>query len=354
MVPWLAALGVLVAAPFLVALLALCDVLAARGRRAAPEIERPLPEPDGVSVVIPSFNGQELLPGCLASLQKALAAWGGATEVIVVDDGSTDASVALLREQFPEVRVVVNPENLGFGKTCNRGAEAARYDLLLFLNNDMYVDLDFLAPLVQTVREPRVFAATAQIFFSDPAKRREETGLTYGRYSWGRLALAHSLPETEGVHFSVLWPGGGSMLVRRDRFRALGGFDPIYAPFYVEDLDLGMRSQRYGWTNVWVPESRVDHLHRGTVGRYYSEEAVRAIVARNLECLTLLYAGVPELAIHLARLAWDQISAARSGRGVLAEARALGRWPQVARRRLRDVPPGPGLQGLTQHLPRPV
>lgn len=238
------------------------------------------PRLDGVSIVIPSWNGRDLLEPCLRSLRAAARKWGKAVETIVVDNGSTDDTVRFLMEEFPEVKVLALEHNEGFGEGCNRGVREASSDIIILLNNDMVVDEDFLSPLIDPFVDPGLFAVTAQIFFRDPLRRREETGNTHGRFKWGALVVSHD-PVPARPLSPVLYPGGGSSAYRRDRFLGLGGFSPLYRPFYVEDMDLGYRAWRRGWPSLLAPGSKVFHEHRGTVSRVSSPEFVERVIARN-------------------------------------------------------------------------
>src|SRR5690349_19763362 len=111
------------------------------GRRVAPVNHAPRNR--AVSVVIPNWNGRDLLEKYLPSVIAAKP-----DEIIVVDNGSTDSSTELLREHFPQVRVIALPENLGFGGGSNAGFRAATHDIVVLLNSDMRVDPNFLEPLV--------------------------------------------------------------------------------------------------------------------------------------------------------------------------------------------------------------
>jgi GT2 family glycosyltransferase len=218
------------------------------------------------SLIISSWNGRHLLERCLPSALRAVAHAGGDHEVIVVDDGSTDDTVEYVQREFPEVRVVALPRNLRFAGANNAGARVARGDVLVFLNNDMQVSPGFLAPLLKHFEHPAVFAATARLQMKP---RRvaggyiEETGLVRARFEDGFFVLQHDQPITEEP-VQVLYAGGGSSAVRRDRFFELGGFDRLFRPFYFEDLDISYRAQKHGWQVVYEPKSMMVHAHRQT------------------------------------------------------------------------------------------
>src|SRR5450432_2964351 len=189
----LRALPLLAVSPFAmlltVAAIGLSDLLFAifGGRKLPAETQ---PDARAASVVIPNWNGRDLLAKYIPSVQAALAD-NPASELIVVDNGSTDGSAAFLREHFPRVKVVALETNLGFGGGSNAGFRAAQNDIVVLLNSDMRVERDFLAPLLAGFRDERVFAVSCQIFLSDPSKRREETGLTQGWWQDGALRVGH-------------------------------------------------------------------------------------------------------------------------------------------------------------------
>jgi GT2 family glycosyltransferase/glycosyltransferase involved in cell wall biosynthesis len=266
------------------AALALCDFFYAFRRR------RPFP-PDtapgtrAVSVVIPNWNGRDLLEKYLPSVIEALAG-NPDNEVIVVDNASTDGSAAFLRERFPQVRVLPLERNLGFGGGSNAGFRAARHDIVVLLNSDMRVDPGFLAPLLEGFRDSRVFAVSAQIFFTDPKKVRQETGLTEGLWVNGRLRVRHVIDDRVKTLFPVFYAGGGSSAYDRRKFLELGGFDPLYEPFYLEDTDLGYLAWKRGWTVHYEPRSIVYHEHRGTIGRTYGEAYIQGVLKKNFLLFT--------------------------------------------------------------------
>src|SRR5439155_8495718 len=129
------------------------------------------------SIVIPNWNGRDLLARYLPFVEAAVAG-NPANEILVVDNGSTDGSVQFLSENFPRVKALALERNLGFGGGSNAGFQAAANDIVVLLNNDMRVEPDFLAPLVAGFTDDKVFAVSCQIFFSDSARLREATGLT--------------------------------------------------------------------------------------------------------------------------------------------------------------------------------
>lgn len=238
------------------------------------------PRRHAASAVIPNWNGRDLLEKYLPPLVRAMSGHPD-NEIIVVDNGSTDGSADFVRRHFPGVRLVELPENLGFGGGANAGFLAANNDIVVLLNSDMRVAEDFLAPLLEGFSDPQVFAVSCQIFFSDPHKRREETGLTQGWWSHGMLRVRHREDPAVDRLFPCFYGGGGSCAFDRRKFLELGGFDPLLHPFYLEDTDLGYQAWKRGWKVLYQPKSRVWHEHRGTIGKTFDRAYIDHVIRRN-------------------------------------------------------------------------
>jgi GT2 family glycosyltransferase/glycosyltransferase involved in cell wall biosynthesis len=286
MKPWkrfLADLPLLVLSPILLAFAAavlwLADLFHLLFGRKTP-VSHTRPSKASASVVIPNWNGRDLLAQYLPPLIEAMAGHPD-NEIIVVDNGSTDGSVDYVRTQFPAVRVLALDRNLGFGAGSNAGFRAARNDIVVLLNNDMRVEQGFLAPLLEGFTDEKVFAVSCQIFFSDPSRVREETGLTQGWWESGSLRVRHRIDDAVTSLFPCFYGGGGSCAFDRRKFLELGGFDPLLSPFYLEDTDLGYQAWKRGWKVLYQPASVVYHEHRGTIGKHFSESQIQAVLKKN-------------------------------------------------------------------------
>jgi GT2 family glycosyltransferase/glycosyltransferase involved in cell wall biosynthesis len=276
----LRALPLLLLSPFLMAIafvsLIAVQILPVR-RRLAPS---KAPRATAASVVIPNWNGRDLLERYLPSIVEALAA-NPENEIVVVDNGSTDGSADFVRAHFPQVNLLALPQNLGFGGGSNAGFRTAKNDIVVLLNSDMRVAPDFLAPLLEGFRDPDVFAVSCQIFFTDPNKLREETGLTQGWWQDGNLRVRHrNDPAITGL-FPCFYGGGGSCAFDRHKFLELGGFDPVLEPFYLEDTDLGYMAWKRGWKVLYQPRSIVFHEHRGTIGKIFTPDFIQNVLKKN-------------------------------------------------------------------------
>jgi len=264
--------------------LALVDLsfLIAGRRRLQPDVQ---PDARSASVVIPNWNGRDLLEKYLPSVVAALAGHS-ANEIIVVDNASEDGSADYIATHFPGVKVLSLPTNLGFGGGSNAGFRAASNDIVVLLNNDMRVEPDFLKPLLDAFADPQVFSVACQIFFSDPTRLREESGLTQVWWDRGTLRVRHRIDEKITGIYPCFYAGGGSSAYDRRKFLHLGGFDELLSPFYMEDTDLGMMAWKRGWKVLYQPRSIVYHEHRGTIGKKFSPHYIQQVVRKNFLLFT--------------------------------------------------------------------
>ncbi|MEZ5403299.1 MAG: glycosyltransferase [Bryobacteraceae bacterium] len=299
----------------------------------------PLPLHEGISVVIPSRNGRELLERLMPGLMRELAAF--ASEVIVVDNGSGDGTAEWLASAYPGTRVIVSAEPLSFAAAVNRGIVAAAHSRTMLLNNDMVLEDGFFGPLVSAFDQvPDLFCATAQIFFPE-GQRREETG----KAVMPRKREPEDFPVTcelpiEGEDGSyVLYGSGGCSLFDTAKLRAIGALKEIYAPAYVEDLDLGFRGWQHGWPTVFRAGARLEHRHRSTTSRYYSQAELDGILELNYLRFVARSVGAPETFRRLWQRAIDRLDhrAARMDPDPAAMA-ALGQAWRIALGTTADEP----------------
>ena len=226
-----------------------------------------------VSVVIPAYNHLEHTSACLASLAATRCATP--FEVIVVDDASTDATP----ERVPEVdgvRFLRNPENLGFIGSCNRGAAEARGEYVLFLNNDTQLRDGWLDALLDTFeRRPDAGLVGARLVYPD-GTLQECGGLVFSDGSGWNLGRGDDPDRPEyQVLREVDYCSGACIVLRRDLFETLGGFDAHYAPAYYEDTDLAFRVRAEGLRVYVQPRATVVHFEGVTSGTDLASGAKR-------------------------------------------------------------------------------
>ena len=210
-----------------------------------------------VSIVIPVFNHLSFTVECLISVMK----YSGniSYETIVVDDGSSDQTPVVIG-QIPNIIYLRNEENLGFIRTCNRGAANAKGEYLLFLNNDAQVTENWLSPLIESFKEyENVGAVGPKVLF--PNGRLQEAGALVNRNGTSTLIGFLDDPELAKHNYlrEVMYCSGACLLVETSKFRELGGFNVNLAPAYCEDWDLAFRLRQRGLRVLYNPKSVVVH-----------------------------------------------------------------------------------------------
>jgi N-acetylglucosaminyl-diphospho-decaprenol L-rhamnosyltransferase len=221
------------------------------------------------AVVVVNHNAGPYLAGCLDSI--AASSGDVATEVILVDNASTDGSVERAAEAHPEVRVLKNPENRGFARAANQALASSSAPFIMLLNPDARIVGGTLAGLVKVARERPLAGAIG------PLVRNPDGTIQPSARRVPRLgeALAHAFlgpvwPENpwtrsytlagwdRATEREVEWVSGSAMLLRREAIDQVGPFDEGYF-MYVEDVDLCTRLRRAGWRVVFSPELEIVH-----------------------------------------------------------------------------------------------
>jgi GT2 family glycosyltransferase len=271
-----------------------------------------------VSIVIPALADFGLLSAALTSLQAVLAARGGVDEVLVVDDSGEGRIGPWLAEHFPRADCLSHQHNLGFARALSSGVHAARHELFFAMNSDVRVRAGFLEPLERCLAQPKVFAAVPRILLDGREQAIEslvEVRLEGGIARARQPALEETrLPRSAAARVPVSFPIGGAFLFRKTAFLELGGFDPAFEPFYLEDLDLGWRAWKRGLECWYVGDSVVEHHHRGTIGKCVPPRVVLTAIERNrllftwkhLDDPALLRAHLDELRTRIAEARLDE------------------------------------------------
>ncbi|MGC9318908.1 MAG: glycosyltransferase family 2 protein [Armatimonadota bacterium] len=242
------------------------------------------PPPD-VSVCIVSWNVADDLRACLEAVRAQHTP--PSFEIIVADNASSDESVAMVREHFPEVHLIVNEENLGFARACNQTLRAARGRYLLMLNPDTVLQPDALERLVAVAdAHPEAGIVAPRLVYPDGSLqyscRRFPTitaaifrNTLLGRLfpnatSASRYVMADWDHETEQ---EVDWASGACLLVRREAYEEVGELDEGFV-WGSEDVDYCLRMHEAGWTVLYSPVTTVVHA----VGRSSDQAVIRTIL----------------------------------------------------------------------------
>lgn len=216
-----------------------------------------------IAVVIPNWNGEESLSSCLDSLLSQ----SYPSEIIVVENGSTDDSIELLESKYPNVTTLLQEKNLGFAGGVNAGIRYAlrqKYNAIALFNNDAIADRDWLRHLVGELDlNPEVGIVTCKLLKSDE-KHIDSTGDLYT--TWG-LPYPRGRGEVDSSQYDetneVFGASGGASLYRSTMLEQIGLFDEDFFAYY-EDVDISFRAQLAGWKVRYQPKSEAYHQIGGT------------------------------------------------------------------------------------------
>lgn len=298
--------------------------------------------------MVANWNGAPWIAACLSSLQLSAQATRVPSELIVVDDASSDDSPAIVTERFPRARLIRNATNKGFGATVMRGVRAARGKVVVLCNNDLAAQERFIPNLVRWFLDPdatgtervlprgkRLFGVSARTLSWFDGKPNQVC--MNATFKGGRLNPAYRTPESAA---RCLFVQAGAAAYDRRLFLKLGGLLPLYAPGYWEDYDLSYRAAKSGFANLYDPEAIALHHGGGSMNRRFGDDGVARYKARNhllFEWINLSDADL--LARHCARLPvsiaqeWFLGEKPRLTRALYD---ALPLLPRVARERMRS------------------
>jgi len=276
-----------------------------------------------------NWNRADLLRACLASLMRQERV---SFEIIVVDNGSCDGSVDMVRNEFTgsrPVRLIVNRENAGFCAANNQGIAAARGEWIALLNNDAEAEPGWLAALERAFEgRPDIGMAASKILVYEDPQRIDKAGhLIYpDGQNRGRGSGVLDRGQYDRLE-ECLWPDGCAAMYRKEMLDRIGGFDEDFFA-YGDDAELGLRARIAGWRCLYVPDAVVKHHRGATLGlqsarRLELIERNRVLLAVKLFPWSLLWLnGV----FYIARLLAG-ILAARRGEGETARFPGLkGKW----------------------------
>ena len=219
------------------------------------------------------------LEGVLSSLeQQAFQNF----ETILVDNGSSDGSVAFVMGNFPWVHIVELPDNFGFSRAVNEGIYASRTPYVLLLNNDTEVDKNFVGEMLAAIkRHKKAFSCSARMICYHDWNKLDDAGNYYSALGWayarGKGKDIHSF-EKEGRIFASC---AGAAIYRKKVFEKIGYFDEEHFA-YLEDLDIGYRANLYGYRNYYEPSAQVIHYGSASSGSRYNAFKTELAAANNL------------------------------------------------------------------------
>ncbi|MES2767908.1 MAG: glycosyltransferase family 2 protein [Bdellovibrionota bacterium] len=233
-----------------------------------------------ISVVIPNYNGTALLKDNLPSVYQALKKLGSTDyEVIVADDASKDDSVDFLEKNYPEIVIVKNAKNLGFSGNINSGLKVATKDLVLALNSDVKLTEDYFIHQMKYFNDAEVFGVMTTIV--DPRSQQVVDSAKYAKQSFFGVIKSTLNAQSGDKNLPSFFLSGANALIDRKKLEKIDYFNELFSPFYGEDVDLGMRAWRMGWTCIYEPKSICYHEASSTIQSSHKKNTIRNISRRN-------------------------------------------------------------------------
>jgi GT2 family glycosyltransferase len=247
-----------------------------------------------VSIVIPTWKGQRLLEQYLPSVIAASDSYrkirGAETEIIVVEDAGGDNTMAWLKSHYAsQVHAVEHSRNLGFCAACQTGFLQARYPIVLLLNNDVRLEENCIAPMIEHFDDSSTFAVTGKMF-----NQRGDlfcNGGKIGRFRrgmWSSCLNYDAISSPEHRHSLLSFAAIGAFSAYdREKFLAIGGFDPLTAMF--EDIAISYNAWKHGWLIKYEPRSIAYHDASQTMKRRYRRRSLEMLSRRSRMVMHWLY-----------------------------------------------------------------
>lgn len=249
------------------------------------------------TIVIPNFNGMQYIQTCLESLYSGTIK---EIAVIVVDNASTDGSMELVRDRFPQVKLVVNQTNTGFSHAVNQGIRLSRTPYVILLNNDTQADLSFVHELEKVMdddKQKRFFSASAKLVSLYDKEKIDDAGDYYCALGWAFARGKGKCAADYDKDCDIFASCAGAAIYRRELLEEnqVGLFDEEHFAYF-EDIDIGYRAKIFGYRNRFAANSIVYHAGSATSGSRYNAFKTR-LASRN--SVYLIYKNMPVLQILL-------------------------------------------------------
>ena len=208
---------------------------------------------EGISVVIPNYNGVHLFPHTLPTVYEALQHSGKPHEIIIVDDCSTDGSVEWLGQQYPGIKIAGNSTNSGFSVTANKGVAMAVYDKVLLLNSDVQLTASYFLQQYKYFDKPETFAVMGRIIGWEDEIIQDGAKLPGFHGAKIKTSGNYLLKDENRMRAGLLtmYVSGASAFFDREKYNLMGGLNEIFSPFYVEDFELSLRAWRLGFSSYF-------------------------------------------------------------------------------------------------------
>jgi GT2 family glycosyltransferase len=253
-----------------------------------------------LSVVLILYNAMGLLQEHFDNVYTLVKNEEPEAEFLFVDNRSTDGSLEYIREHFPEAKIIQQAANVFFAPSANRGIQEAKNELILLLNLDIkiaYLNLSGVKELFQ--QDPLIFSISPKVI--DPRDQTQEHLFCFSIRK-GVIDLVEPANFDSERLLDIPYGTGGAIFLRRSYFLEIGGFREIYAPFYWDDPDLGIRAISKGWKNIYFPGSWINHYHSSQISACFEKKFIKTIYERNR--LIFFWLNIKHVAWRVRFLLW--------------------------------------------------
>jgi GT2 family glycosyltransferase len=247
-----------------------------------------------ISIIIPNYNGISFLRECLDSIKNQNIL----NEIIIIDNASHDESVLFITQNYPEIILIQNKENLGFSKAVNQGIEASSEEYLFLLNNDVELEEDCIKNLIKCIDEnENIFAVSSKMIQYHDRNKIDDAGDEYTILGWTKKVGYGNPQEKYNKNRETFSACAGAAIYRKSILDEIGYFDENFFA-YLEDIDLSYRARIHGYLIKYCPEAIVYHIGSGTTGSRYNEFKIK-LAARNNFYVPYKNMPWPQLLINL-------------------------------------------------------
>lgn len=240
-----------------------------------------------VTVIIPNFNGENFLRSCLDSLRNQSYK---EFEILVVDDGSIDTSIEIIKLEYQEVKYIISDSNKGFCASVNTGILNSKTPYIILLNNDTIADENFVKELLIAAKfNHDMFSCQSKMIQAHNKKLIDDAGNLYSALGWAYARGKDTNIKNFNQPSKIFASCGGAAIYKRNVFDKIGLFDEKHFA-YLEDIDIGYRAKIFGYSNYYAPKSIIYHVGSGTSGSRYNEFKIKYSSRNNIY---LIYKNMP-------------------------------------------------------------
>jgi GT2 family glycosyltransferase len=246
-----------------------------------------------ISIIIPNYNGESYIKQCMDSVYNQTCK---EFEIIVVDNASKDNSIKIIQDNFKNVKIIDNKNNLGFSVAVNQGIIEAKGEYIVLLNNDTEVHEYWLNNLVKCIEnDEKVFSCCSKMIRYLERDKIDDTGDEYNLLGWAYKRGDGESIDKYNKNQSVFSSCGGAAIYRKRVFDEIGYFDENFFA-YMEDVDISYRAKIHGYKNIYCSDAVVYHIGSATSGSKYNSFKIKLAARNNLY---VVYKNMPILQLAL-------------------------------------------------------